>query len=172
VFECLLTRNPSFRSRFKRTNLTPFTSPYMSPTPEDDPTRGIKVFIDRGGTFTDCCGLLPIKPSGYRTVVIKLLSVDPQNYPDAPREGIRRICELLRTFPLVSKTGYGKAPVSRKARNQWCLGIFFWHCYLNCQYWAMNLTNSNLTICAAPFLQWSWLLGSLTLVINLLILLE
>ena len=26
---------------------------------------------------------------------LKLLSVDPQNYPDAPREGIRRILEQL-----------------------------------------------------------------------------
>ncbi|KAJ3217826.1 hypothetical protein HDU67_007243 [Dinochytrium kinnereticum] len=60
----------------------------------DDPSRGVKVFIDRGGTFTDCCGFLPILPHGYRTVVVKLLSVDPQNYPDAPREGIRRILEL------------------------------------------------------------------------------
>ncbi|KAI8849024.1 Hydantoinase B/oxoprolinase-domain-containing protein [Chytridium lagenaria] len=60
----------------------------------DDLSRGIKVFIDRGGTFTDCCGFLPTLPSGHRTVVVKLLSVDPQNYPDAPREGIRRILEM------------------------------------------------------------------------------
>ncbi|KAJ3168792.1 hypothetical protein HK101_011585 [Irineochytrium annulatum] len=52
---------------------------------------GIKVFIDRGGTFTDVIAFAPILPSGYRNVVVKLLSVDPQNYPDAPREGIRRI---------------------------------------------------------------------------------
>ena len=28
-----------------------------------------------------------------RTRVLKLLSVDPGNYPDAPREGIRRVLE-------------------------------------------------------------------------------
>ena len=28
-----------------------------------------------------------------RTRVLKLLSVDPANYPDAPREGIRRVLE-------------------------------------------------------------------------------
>lgn len=43
--------------------------------------------IDRGGTFTD---VMCICPNGtVRT--LKLLSVDPQRYDDAPREGIRRI---------------------------------------------------------------------------------
>lgn len=45
--------------------------------------------IDRGGTFTD---VLCICPNGdIRT--LKLLSEDPSNYSDAPREGIRRILE-------------------------------------------------------------------------------
>ena len=44
--------------------------------------------IDRGGTFTDVFARCP--PDG-RIRVLKLLSVDPSNYPDAPREGIRRI---------------------------------------------------------------------------------
>uniref|UniRef100_A0A8W7PML1 5-oxoprolinase n=1 Tax=Anopheles coluzzii TaxID=1518534 RepID=A0A8W7PML1_ANOCL len=45
--------------------------------------------IDRGGTFTD---VLCITPD--RTVrTLKLLSVDPANYPDAPTEGIRRILQ-------------------------------------------------------------------------------
>ncbi len=44
--------------------------------------------IDRGGTFTDIYAEVPGKP-GFK--VIKLLSEDPDNYPDAPREGIRRI---------------------------------------------------------------------------------
>lgn len=39
--------------------------------------------IDRGGTFTDVWASLPGKPD----VVIKLLSVDPANYADAPTEG-------------------------------------------------------------------------------------
>eukprot|EP01117_Protostelium_nocturnum_P019752 TRINITY_DN8643_c0_g1_i6.p1 TRINITY_DN8643_c0_g1~~TRINITY_DN8643_c0_g1_i6.p1 ORF type:complete len:1265 (-),score=478.55 TRINITY_DN8643_c0_g1_i6:21-3815(-) len=43
--------------------------------------------IDRGGTFTDVYAELP--DGTHR--VMKLLSVDPSNYKDAPREGIRRI---------------------------------------------------------------------------------
>lgn len=43
--------------------------------------------IDRGGTFTDVLCLCP--NSKVRT--LKLLSEDPERYPDAPREGIRRI---------------------------------------------------------------------------------
>ena len=54
--------------------------------------------IDRGGTFTDVYAEVPGE-SGFR--VVKLLSEDPQNYPDAPREGIRRILESVtgETFP-------------------------------------------------------------------------
>lgn len=50
-------------------------------------SRGIRIAIDRGGTFTDCVGTL----DGHDDVVIKLLSEDPANYEDAPLEGIRRI---------------------------------------------------------------------------------
>jgi 5-oxoprolinase (ATP-hydrolysing) len=52
------------------------------------PTRPFRFSIDRGGTFTDVYAEVPGKPS-FR--VIKLLSEDPANYPDAPREGFRRI---------------------------------------------------------------------------------
>jgi 5-oxoprolinase (ATP-hydrolysing) len=54
-----------------------------SPSQKD---RGIRIAIDRGGTFTDCVG-------NYRgeDVVIKLLSEDPSNYADAPLEAIRRV---------------------------------------------------------------------------------
>uniref|UniRef100_A0AAX7SRL5 5-oxoprolinase, ATP-hydrolysing n=1 Tax=Astatotilapia calliptera TaxID=8154 RepID=A0AAX7SRL5_ASTCA len=45
--------------------------------------------IDRGGTFTDVFARLP---DGCERV-LKLLSRDPQNYKDAPTEGIRRILE-------------------------------------------------------------------------------
>ena len=54
--------------------------------------------IDRGGTFTDvyaewCEG-------GKRCCrVLKLLSDDPSNYPDAPTEGIRRILEDVTGVP-------------------------------------------------------------------------
>ncbi|XP_065852183.1 5-oxoprolinase 1 [Euphorbia lathyris] len=46
--------------------------------------------IDRGGTFTDVYAEIPGQPDGR---VLKLLSVDPSNYDDAPVEGIRRILE-------------------------------------------------------------------------------
>ncbi len=52
--------------------------------------------IDRGGTFTDVYAEVPGEP-GFR--VVKLLSEDPANYPDAPREGIRRILEDVTGEP-------------------------------------------------------------------------
>ncbi|XP_071448499.1 5-oxoprolinase [Hetaerina americana] len=48
-----------------------------------------KFAIDRGGTFTDVYSICP----GGKVRVMKLLSVDPANYSDAPREGIRRILQ-------------------------------------------------------------------------------
>lgn len=58
--------------------------------------KGIRIAIDRGGTFTDCVGTLD-----GQDVVIKLLSEDPANYQDAPLEGIRRIMShfLHRDIP-------------------------------------------------------------------------
>jgi 5-oxoprolinase (ATP-hydrolysing) len=70
--------------------------------------RGIIVCVDRGGTFTDCIAFVPntIYPVNteqpkeeVRTIVVKLLSVDPANYSDAPREGIRRILEIATGIP-------------------------------------------------------------------------
>ncbi|PVU85562.1 hypothetical protein BB559_006947 [Furculomyces boomerangus] len=63
----------------------------------------INVSIDRGGTFTDCVGTYPVysvnengeKATVKKTIVIKLLSEDPQHYADAPQEGIRRILEQV-----------------------------------------------------------------------------
>ncbi|ERN07735.1 hypothetical protein AMTRI_Chr08g204740 [Amborella trichopoda] len=46
--------------------------------------------IDRGGTFTDIYAEVPGEPACR---VMKLLSIDPSNYEDAPIEGIRRILE-------------------------------------------------------------------------------
>ncbi|PKA48549.1 5-oxoprolinase [Apostasia shenzhenica] len=46
--------------------------------------------IDRGGTFTDIYAEVP---GQLDCCVMKLLSVDPANYDDAPIEGIRRILE-------------------------------------------------------------------------------
>ena len=45
--------------------------------------------IDRGGTFTDVYAECP----GGKIRVMKLLSEDPANYQDAPREAIRRILQ-------------------------------------------------------------------------------
>ena len=60
--------------------------------------------IDRGGTFTDVYAEVPGEPE-FR--VVKLLSEDPQNYADAPREGIRRIMESVtgKSFPKESVSG-------------------------------------------------------------------
>jgi 5-oxoprolinase (ATP-hydrolysing) len=49
--------------------------------------NGYKFSIDRGGTFTDVLAIRPDK--SIKTM--KLLSEDPQNYPDAPTEAIKRI---------------------------------------------------------------------------------
>ena len=46
----------------------------------------IHALLDRGGTFTDVWASLPGKPD----VVLKLLSVDPGNYADAPTEGKKK----------------------------------------------------------------------------------
>lgn len=51
--------------------------------------------IDRGGTFTDIFALCP----GNKIRLLKLLSDDPANYTDAPREGIRRIIEKVYHLP-------------------------------------------------------------------------
>lgn len=53
---------------------------------ESSKQRGIRIAIDRGGTFTDCVG-----EHNGEEIIIKLLSEDPANYKDAPLEGIRRI---------------------------------------------------------------------------------
>lgn len=56
---------------------------------------GIRISIDRGGTFTDVHASIP----GREDIILKLLSVDPANYQDAPTEGIRRILELATGEP-------------------------------------------------------------------------
>ncbi|OQR91721.1 5-oxoprolinase [Achlya hypogyna] len=61
--------------------------------------RSIRVSIDRGGTFTDVYAEMTAPNGSIEVKVIKLLSEDPANYPDAPREGIRRILELFTGVP-------------------------------------------------------------------------
>ena len=60
----------------------------------------IRIAIDRGGTFTDCIAN-PGSGNPDDDVVIKLLSVDPRNYPDAPLEGIRRLLEICEKKKMV-----------------------------------------------------------------------
>ncbi|CAK7232747.1 hypothetical protein SCUCBS95973_008360 [Sporothrix curviconia] len=59
--------------------------------------KGIQIAIDRGGTFTDVHAIVPGRADD---IVLKLLSVDPQNYPDAPTEGIRRVLEQATGQPV------------------------------------------------------------------------
>ncbi|KAL1852997.1 hypothetical protein Plec18170_005579 [Paecilomyces lecythidis] len=65
------------------------------------PVGGIRIAIDRGGTFTDCVASVP----GKDDILIKLLSVDPSNYQDAPVEAIRRVLEKAtgRSYPKSEK---------------------------------------------------------------------
>ncbi|THX57369.1 putative 5-oxoprolinase [Aureobasidium pullulans] len=58
--------------------------------PEAIAQKGLRISIDRGGTFTDCVCKVP----GREDIVVKILSVDPSNYNDAPTEAIRRVLEL------------------------------------------------------------------------------
>lgn len=58
-------------------------------------SHGLRISIDRGGTFTDCVASVP----GCDDIVIKLLSVDPDNYRDAPVEAIRRVLERVMGKP-------------------------------------------------------------------------
>ena len=57
----------------------------VRPSPAHHPT-------DVYAEYTDAAG-------APRTRVLKLLSVDPSNYPDAPREGIRRVLEAATGVP-------------------------------------------------------------------------
>ncbi|KAK5064779.1 hypothetical protein LTR84_000613 [Exophiala bonariae] len=51
---------------------------------------GIRIAIDRGGTFCDFWASVPGRSDD---IVFKLLSVSPDEYSDAPTEGIRQILE-------------------------------------------------------------------------------
>ena len=52
-------------------------------------------FIDRGGTFTDV-----YYRAGDKEGILKLLSEDPSNYDDAPREAIKRVIEQFTKLEL------------------------------------------------------------------------
>ncbi|EGC42379.1 5-oxoprolinase [Histoplasma capsulatum var. duboisii H88] len=62
----------------------------MSSQPTRQQPPRVRISIDRGGTFTDVHASIP----GRSDIILKLLSVDPSNYKDAPTEGIRRVLEI------------------------------------------------------------------------------
>jgi len=56
----------------------------------------IRFCIDRGGTFTDCLAFVKRDEEPDEEIIVtKLLSVDPNNYKDAPTEAIRRVLEKV-----------------------------------------------------------------------------
>ncbi|CAG7562687.1 unnamed protein product [Fusarium equiseti] len=61
-------------------------------------SQGIRIAIDRGGTFTDAWAEIPGRDEH---LVFKILSVCPDEYDDAPTECIRQILEnaLEKTIP-------------------------------------------------------------------------
>ncbi|KAH8921790.1 5-oxoprolinase [Atractiella rhizophila] len=60
------------------------------------PPKSLRISVDRGGTFTDVYASWPDPDSGRRNeIILKLLSQDPKNYKDAPREGVRRVLEKV-----------------------------------------------------------------------------
>ena len=69
--------------------------------------KQIQFSIDRGGTFTDVYAEVPGEEGGR---VTKLLSEDPANYDDAPREGIRRILEAV-TGENLSSSSFSSAGI-------------------------------------------------------------
>ncbi|MEC7640877.1 MAG: hydantoinase B/oxoprolinase family protein [Nitrospinota bacterium] len=66
------------------------------------PAHSFRFSIDRGGTFTDIYAEIPKKP-GFK--IIKLLSENPKQYPDAPLEGIRRIIQEVTGKPTTELSG-------------------------------------------------------------------
>lgn len=64
----------------------------------DKSTPSWQFWIDRGGTFTDVIGL---SPEG-EIMVHKLLSENPEQYPDAPIQGIRDILGISQDQPIAT----------------------------------------------------------------------
>ncbi|SCN98280.1 related to 5-oxoprolinase [Fusarium fujikuroi] len=56
----------------------------ITATTSNNNTNKVVISIDRGGTFTDVHAIIPGRPD----IVLKLLSVDPAHYNDAPTEGV------------------------------------------------------------------------------------
>ena len=73
-------------------------------TPSPPPMKdGIEIAIDRGGTFTDC---IATNIPGKDDIVVKLLSVDPSNYDDAPTVSPSSSCtHIQRLMPNRKESG-------------------------------------------------------------------
>ncbi|OJD31864.1 5-oxoprolinase (atp-hydrolyzing) [Diplodia corticola] len=70
--------------------------------------EGVRIAIDRGGTFCDFWARIPGRNDD---LVLKLLSVCPDEYPDAPTEGIRQILEIATGKPVPRGEPLDLAPV-------------------------------------------------------------
>ncbi|CAG9940385.1 unnamed protein product [Clonostachys rosea f. rosea IK726] len=70
---------------------------------------GVQISIDRGGTFTDVHASVP----GQDDIILKVLSVDPANYNDAPTEGVRRILEIITGKPQPRGQPLDTTPIER-----------------------------------------------------------
>ena len=71
-------------------------------------TSGIRIAIDRGGTFTDAWAWIPDREE---KLVIKVLSQSPDEYEDAPTECIRQILETAQGRPIPRGTPLNLDPV-------------------------------------------------------------
>ncbi len=60
-------------------------------------------WIDRGGTFTDIVGKRPNADGSYTLLTHKLLSENPEQYPDAAVAGIRHLLGLRPGEPVTSQ---------------------------------------------------------------------
>jgi len=107
--QSLFKTHSSFHSAIKTTTTTNImtTTSLRSAigTDQDDTNTNnqkskFQFSIDRGGTFTDIHAILP----NGQEVVQKLLSEDPDNYSDAPTEGIRRILAQYDTDTDITNT--------------------------------------------------------------------
>lgn len=70
--------------------------------------QGIRIAIDRGGTFTDAWAQIPGRPND---LVIKVLSQCPEEYEDAPTECIRQILETATGSKIPRGTPIDLAPI-------------------------------------------------------------
>ncbi|GBP79515.1 5-oxoprolinase [Eumeta japonica] len=86
-------------------------------------TVGFQFAIDRGGTFTDVFARCPTG----KIRVMKLLSVDPSNYDDAPREAIKRILQeelKARMRRRGSPPVYPLGQRSERRIKEVCFGVY------------------------------------------------